>query len=103
LTTYTRNIAVLATPPRRRKIHQPRNDAPRVVAYQTTVAPLSEREREVFRYLGSNYSTKQIGDILGMSHKTVEVHLEKMKRELLVETTKELRLKAIIAVSNGAA
>ena len=77
-------------------------DTPRVMAYQTTVAALSEREREVFRYLGYNYSTKQIGDILGMSHKTVEAHLEKMKRKLLLETTKELRHKAIVVVTNVA-
>ncbi|TAF94129.1 MAG: DNA-binding response regulator [Cytophagia bacterium] len=76
-------------------------DRPKVLAYQTTVAPLSEREREVFRYLGYNYSTKQIGDTLCMSGKTVETHLEKMKRKLLLETTKDLRYKAIIAVNNG--
>lgn len=39
----------------------------------------TQREREVLRYLTRGKSAKQIGDYLGISHRTVEHHIENMK------------------------
>lgn len=71
---------------------------PQVLAYQKTITALSKREREVFRYLGYNHSTKQLAELLCMSHKTVETHFEHIKQKLKLTDMRELRLRAITEV-----
>ncbi|MFE8071899.1 response regulator transcription factor [Marinobacteraceae bacterium S3BR75-40.1] len=46
---------------------------------------LSNRELEVFELLGRGLSSKQIGDRLCLSHKTIDSHRERIKRKLGVD------------------
>jgi DNA-binding NarL/FixJ family response regulator len=54
------------------------------------IAGFSNRELEVFEFLGRGCTTKQIANRLGLSVKTVENHLAHMKRKLKAETQAEL-------------
>ena len=49
-------------------------------------SPLTEREREVLQWLGSGKTDKDIGDILGISPRTVHKHLQRIYEKLGVET-----------------
>jgi DNA-binding CsgD family transcriptional regulator len=49
-------------------------------------SPLTEREREVLRWLGGGKTDKDIGDILGISPRTVHKHLQRIYEKLGVET-----------------
>ena len=51
---------------------------------------LSERELEIFRFLGLGNSTRQIGEALGISIKTVQVHCGNMRQKLGLHGTTEL-------------
>jgi two-component system response regulator NreC len=63
---------------------------------------LSLREREVFQLLGEGLSPKEIGDILCISHKTVETHkyhiMDKLQIRSMTEWTKEAIRRGIIQV-----
>jgi DNA-binding CsgD family transcriptional regulator len=48
--------------------------------------PLTGREREVLHWLGSGKTDKDIGDILGISPRTVHKHLQRIYEKLGVET-----------------
>jgi|Deesub1362B_J571_1020462.scaffolds.fasta_scaffold06802_3 DNA-binding NarL/FixJ family response regulator len=52
---------------------------------------LSPREEELVRGLASGLSNRALADKLGISVKTVESHLEKLKRKLGCQSTAELR------------
>lgn len=52
---------------------------------------LSDKERIIFSYLGEKHSVKQISNILHISVKTVETHINRMRKKLNIKTTKELR------------
>ena len=58
--------------------------------------PLSFREREVVRLLVAGLTAKQSGQTLGLSHRTVEDHLARIKQKLGISTTAEL-VKAVLA------
>ena len=49
-------------------------------------AALTPRETEVLSWLAKGKTNKDIGDILGMSHRTVNKHLERVFEKLGVET-----------------
>jgi DNA-binding NarL/FixJ family response regulator len=57
------------------------------------VASLSDREREVLRYVGVDWSSQQIADRLRISRRTVEAHLASTYRKLGVHE----RVDAILA------
>jgi DNA-binding NarL/FixJ family response regulator len=56
---------------------------------------LSDREVEVFQFIGRGYGTRQIADELHLSMKTVESHREHIRKKLRLENTFELVQHAI--------
>ncbi len=61
----------------------------------STLARLSDREIEVFELLGEALSSRQIGERLGLSPKTVETHRENIKQKLGLESGRELLRRAV--------
>jgi DNA-binding NarL/FixJ family response regulator len=55
----------------------------------------SDREYEVFEYIGQGLSVRQIAEKLQRSVKTVEAHRENLKKKLRLESTAELLRNAI--------
>ncbi len=55
---------------------------------------LSPREREVMAGVLSGLTNKQIGTLLGISHRTVEIHRARLMRRLHVTTVAELIARA---------
>lgn len=51
---------------------------------------LTEREREVATLAARGHSNRQVGDALGISHRTVEVHKARIMSKLGIRTTAEL-------------
>lgn len=60
---------------------------------------LSDREREVFEYLGKGFSRNQIGEALEISPKTVGTYCRHIKEKLAIETTAKLQERAILWVT----
>lgn len=56
---------------------------------------LSDREKEIFTYIGEGMETRHIADQLGLSTKTVESHRENIKRKLKIDNATELLQRAI--------
>ena len=56
------------------------------LADRVTSAALTPRETEVLSWLAKGKTNRDIGDILGMSHRTVNKHLEHIFEKLGVET-----------------
>ncbi|MCD6540278.1 response regulator transcription factor [Candidatus Bipolaricaulota bacterium] len=63
-------------------------------------AYLSAREREVLALLGKGWGNAEIAERLGISVKTVEGHLERLKRKLGCPSTAALRALAIKEVTD---
>ena len=55
---------------------------------------LTNREFQVFRYLGEGLTTREIAGLLTISIKTVETHRENMKNKLSCENSSQLILRA---------
>jgi DNA-binding CsgD family transcriptional regulator len=53
---------------------------------RSALGHLTEREREVLRWLAAGKTDRDIGDILGISPRTVHKHLQRMYEKLGVET-----------------
>jgi DNA-binding CsgD family transcriptional regulator len=53
------------------------------------VGGLSDRELEVFQHLGKGLGTREIGDTLRISAKTVETHRAHIKEKLNCKTSSE--------------
>jgi DNA-binding NarL/FixJ family response regulator len=51
---------------------------------------LSEREREVLQFVGQGYSNQEIGEMLQISSRTVEVHRANLMRKLNIKGQTEL-------------
>ncbi len=64
-------------------------------AFLPKEASLTSREREVLSLLAQGLRTAQIAQELGISPKTVESHLEKLKEKLGCHTVPELRALAL--------
>jgi LuxR family transcriptional regulator (chaperone HchA-associated) len=54
---------------------------------QEGVTPLSAREIEVLQWIASGKRIAEVGDILGLSERTVENHLRRIRHRLQVKTT----------------
>lgn len=59
-------------------------------------ASLTAREREVLHWLGSGKTDKDIGDILGISPRTVHKHLQRIYEKLGVETRTAAVVRAMV-------
>lgn len=59
---------------------------------------LSDREIEVFEYLGHGRSTREIADALDLSIKTVDTYRHRIKEKLGLKTTSELVQQAVLWV-----
>jgi DNA-binding NarL/FixJ family response regulator len=57
---------------------------------ESPVDKLSDRELEVFKMLGSGQETREIGESLGISMKTVQVYCARIKEKLNLKTMNEL-------------
>ena len=62
------------------------------------VASLTERELQVFQLIGLGWSTRQIGEKLGIGIKTVETHRENIKNKLRLEHSTALMREATMWV-----
>lgn len=65
-------------------------------ALRSPLDPLSDRELEVFEYVGQGYSTREIADQLTLSPKTVSSYQTRIKEKLVIETNAELQRRAVI-------
>jgi DNA-binding NarL/FixJ family response regulator len=59
------------------------------------VGELSDRELEVFEMLGRGLETRQIGESLCISMKTVQAYCARIKEKLNVKTANELMREAV--------
>ena len=62
---------------------------------QSRLEGLTEREREVLTLVATGQTNKEIGQSLGISHRTVETHRESIVRKLRIRTVAELTRFAI--------
>jgi len=67
----------------------------------TPVDVLSDRELQVFRLIGQGRSTRQIGEALTLSIKTIESHAEHIKHKLTLTSAPELAQRATQWVETG--
>ena len=56
---------------------------------------LSQRELEILQWIAAGKSQQDVGDILGISHRTVEVHLRSGRDKLFALTTPQAVARAI--------
>ncbi len=61
----------------------------------TPIASLSNRELEIFQFMGYGMKTKQIGDKLNLSTKTVGTHIERIKKKMGLDTTREVLMHSV--------
>ena len=73
---------------------------PRAVPQRRPAAPLTTREAEVLSWLAKGKTNRDIGDILGMSPRTVNKHLEHIFEKLGVETRTAAAALAPLALSD---
>lgn len=64
--------------------------AGRTLDDDSPVGALSDRELQVFRLIGQGKSTRQVGEILHLSIKTIESHREHIKQKLDLQSAQEL-------------
>ncbi len=62
---------------------------------ETPIASLSDREFQVFQYIGEGYTHKEIADQLSLSKKTIESHVERIKEKLSLKNGRELLRRAV--------
>ncbi len=68
--------------------------------YLEYIAPLSKREREVFRYTGYGYKTTEIASHFFVTDKTVETHKMHIMHKLGINSSAELRANAMQVVQH---
>ena len=66
-----------------------------VVSRALRYPALSTREKEILQWVAAGKSQQDIGDILGISHRTVEVHLRSGREKLYALTTPQAIGRAI--------
>jgi DNA-binding CsgD family transcriptional regulator len=59
-------------------------------------AELTAREREVAAFLMEGMTSKEIGKVLGISHRTVEIYRAKLMRKYKASTTADLVHKLVV-------
>jgi DNA-binding NarL/FixJ family response regulator len=64
-------------------------------AEKPAVANLSDREKEVLRFVASGLSNKEIADKLGVGVRTIETHRERLMRKLDIHSVAGLTKFAI--------
>ena len=64
-------------------------------AQEVDLALLSDRELEIFRFLGLGNPTRQIAETLGISIKTVQVHCGNIREKLGIQGSTELLSAAV--------
>ena len=62
---------------------------------ETAVASLSDREFQVFQYIGEGFTHQEIADQLSLSKKTIESHVERIKEKLSLKNGRELLRRAV--------
>lgn len=67
-----------------------------VVSRALRYPALSTREREILQWIAAGKSQQDVGDILGISHRTVEVHLRSGRDKLYALTTPQAVGRAIM-------
>ncbi|MDF1752729.1 MAG: response regulator transcription factor [Verrucomicrobiales bacterium] len=55
-----------------------------------SIGRLTDRELEVFQLIGNGKSSREIGETLGISHKTVDAHRAKIKSKLRIRDARAL-------------
>ena len=70
-------------------------------AAAASIENLSDRELEIFQLISQGLSTRELGDRLYLSVKTVETHLDHLKRKLGLESGRELFRYAIVCSLEG--
>ncbi len=65
------------------------------VEKKDSISALSDRQLQIFTFMGQGLGTVEIAARLGLSTKTVDTHKEHMKLKLHCETSQELRQLAI--------
>jgi len=68
---------------------------------EDSVRKLSNRELEVFQMMGSGLGTRDIASRLKLSAKTIETHVEHIKKKLGVHSGREIVVRAAEWVRNG--
>lgn len=71
------------------------------LAANSALDALSDRELQVFRFIGRGRTTRQIADILNLSVKTIESHREHIKKKLGLDSAAELAQRATQWVETG--
>jgi DNA-binding NarL/FixJ family response regulator len=61
----------------------------------SAIESLSDREMQVFEFLGKGWTTPKIGEALGISVKTVQAYCVRIKEKLHVQSATELRCEAV--------
>lgn len=61
-----------------------------------TASALSPREREIAQHVVNGHSSKAIGKLLGISHRTVEVHRASLMKKLNAANTAELVSRMVV-------
>ena len=64
-------------------------------APESPMASLSDRELEVFQFLGKGWETKQIADELHVSLKTVQTYCARIKEKLALANATDLLREAV--------
>jgi DNA-binding NarL/FixJ family response regulator len=70
-------------------------------ALQSPLAQLSDRELEVFEYLGRGHTTREIAEILMLSPKTIDSYRTRIKEKLAIDSNAELQRRAFLWVDRG--
>lgn len=60
-----------------------------------SLVQLTPREKQISHWVVNGYSCKQIARELGLSHRTVEVHVANLKKKFLIESKKQLATKMV--------
>jgi DNA-binding NarL/FixJ family response regulator len=68
---------------------------------EASVETLSDREMQVFELLGKAWSTRKIGEALGITVKTVQAYCVRLKEKLHVQSATELRREAVRFQESG--
>lgn len=74
-------------------------EAARPAAREPAAAPLTRREVEVATLVRQGFDNRSVGDRLGISHRTVEVHKTRLMRKLGVRTLAGLIALPAVAVA----